>query len=102
MFDAIDNADYAFKYATENASTDDMLVNKSLNRITQILIQARNDAQQREKYYELIINSVNTGIIVIDEKGNVYQTNKEALHLLGLSVFTHAEMFGHITAEIRE
>lgn len=89
MFDAIDNADYAFKYATENASSDDLLVNKSLNRITQILLQARNEAQQREKYYELIINSVNTGIIVVDDKGNVYQTNKEALRLLGLTVFTH-------------
>jgi len=89
MFDAIDNADYAFKYATEHASSDDLLVNESLNRITQILFQARNDAQQREKYYELIMNSVNTGIIVIDEKGNVYQTNQEALHLLGLTVFTH-------------
>lgn len=89
MFDAIDNADYAFKYATENASSDDLLVNKSLNRITQILLQARSEAQQREKYYELIINSVNTGIIVVDDKGNVYQTNKEALRLLGLTVFTH-------------
>jgi nitrogen fixation/metabolism regulation signal transduction histidine kinase len=89
MFDAIDNADYAFKYATEHASPDDLLVNESLNRITQILFQARKDAQQREKYYELIINSVNTGIIVVDEKGNVYQTNQEALHLLGLTVFTH-------------
>jgi len=102
MFDAIDNADYAFKYATENASTDDMLVNKSLNRITQILIQARNDAQQREKYYELIINSVNTGIIVIDEKGNVYQTNKEALHLLGLSVFTHVSQLYPIDENLQK
>ncbi|MCK9159877.1 MAG: PAS domain S-box protein, partial [Bacteroidaceae bacterium] len=81
MFDAIDNADYAFKYATEHTSSDDLLVNESLNRITQILLQARRDAQQREKYYELIINSVDTGIIVIDEKGNVYQTNREALRL---------------------
>lgn len=89
MFDAIDNADYAFKYATEHTSSDDLLVNESLNRITQILLQARRDAQQREKYYELIINSVDTGIIVIDEKGNVYQTNREALRLLGLSIFTH-------------
>lgn len=89
MFDAIDNSDYSFKYATENISKDDYLVNESLNRITQILWQARNEAQQREKYYELIINSVDTGIIVVDAKGNIYQTNHEALHLLGLSIFTH-------------
>ena len=100
MFDAIDNADYAFKYATEHTSSDDLLVNESLNRITQILLQARRDAQQREKYYELIINSVDTGIIVIDEKGNVYQTNREALRLLGLSIFTHIMQLQRIDEDL--
>ena len=91
MFDAIDNADYSFKYTTENVSTDDYLINESLNRIAEIIFQARHDAQEKEKFYELILDSVNTGIIVIDEKGNVYQTNSEARRLLGLNVFTHTQ-----------
>jgi PAS domain S-box-containing protein len=89
MFDAIDNSDYAFKYALKVRSSDDKMVNKSLNRITDILLQAKSDAIQQEKYYELILNSVNTGIIVIDERGYVFQINNEALRLLGLNVFTH-------------
>jgi len=96
MFDAIDNSDYAFKYATKGSSSDDKLVSKSLNRITQILFQAKADAIQKEKYYELIMDSVNTGIIVLDDDGYIYQTNKEALHLLGLSVFTHIKQLARI------
>lgn len=96
MFDAIDNSDYAFKYATRGRSSNDKLVSESLNRITQILFQAKAEAIQKEKYYELIMNSVNTGIIVIDDKGNIYQTNNEALRLLGLTVFTHAKQLGRI------
>ncbi len=102
MFDAIDNADYAFKYATENCSTDDRLVNESLNRITQILFRAREEAQQREKYYELILNSVTTGIVVIDEKGNIYQTNREALRLLGLETFTHISQLTKVSESVQQ
>lgn len=62
MFDAIDNSDYAFRYATRGRSSNDKLVSESLNRITQILFQAKADAAQKEKYYELIMNCVNTGM----------------------------------------
>ena len=96
MFDAIDNSDYAFKYATRGRSSNDKLVSESLNRITQILFQAKAEAIQKEKYYELIMNQVNTGIIVEDDKGNIYQTINEALRLLGLTVFTHARQLGRM------
>lgn len=96
MFDAIDNSDYAFKYATEGRSSNDKLVSESLNRITRILFQAKAEAIQKEKYYELIMNCVNTGIIAIDDKGNIFQINNEALRLLGLAVFTHVRQLGRI------
>lgn len=96
MFDAIDNSDFAFKYATRGHSSDDKLVSRSLNRITQILFQAKAEAVQKEKYYELIMDSVSTGIIVLDDYGYIFQTNKEALRLLGLPVFTHVRQLSRI------
>ncbi|RHU30952.1 sensor histidine kinase [Parabacteroides sp. TM07-1AC] len=101
MFDAIDNSDYAFQYATRGRSSNDKLVSESLNRITQILFQAKADAVQKEKYYELIMNSVNTGIIVLDDTGNIFQTNNEALRLLGLSVFTHVKQLARIDDKLQ-
>lgn len=102
MFDAIDNSDYAFQYATRGRSSNDKLVSESLNRITQILFQAKADAVQKEKYYELIMNSVNTGIIVLDDTGNIFQTNNEALRLLGLSVFTHVKQLARIDDKLQQ
>ncbi|MEG1748341.1 MAG: ATP-binding protein [Tannerellaceae bacterium] len=101
MFDAIDNSDYAFQYATRGRSANDKLVNQSLNRITQILLQAKAEAVQKEKYYELIMDSVETGIVVMDERENVLQTNREALRLLGLTIFTHASQLERIDATLR-
>ncbi|MCC8153720.1 MAG: PAS domain S-box protein, partial [Tannerellaceae bacterium] len=100
MFDAIDNSDYVFKYATRDQWSNDKMVNESLNRITQILFQAKAEAIQKEKYYELIMNSINTGIIVIDDKGYIYQTNNEALRILGLTVFTHAHQLKRVDEEL--
>jgi len=102
MFDAIDNSDYAFKYATRGHSSDDKLVSRSLNRITQILFQAKAEAVQKEKYYELIMDSVNTGIIVLDDQGYIFQTNKEALHLLGMPVFTHVKQLHRIDNHLED
>lgn len=48
MFDAIDNSDYAFQYATRGRSLSDKLVSESLNRITRILFQAKAEAVQKE------------------------------------------------------
>ena len=77
MFDAVDNNDYAFHYATARHAAEERIINESLNRILQILLQAKADAKEREKYYEMIMNSVNTGIVVINEKGFVLQQNSE-------------------------
>lgn len=102
LFDSIDNGDQAFNFAERGSASSDELVNNSLNRINKILFQAKAEVIQKEKYYELIINSVNTGIIVIDEAGYVFQTNKEALRLLGMSVFTHVKQLSKIDPKLED
>ena len=102
MFDAVDNNDYAFHYATARHATEERIINESLNRILQILLQAKADAKEREKYYEMIMNSVNTGIVVINEKGFVLQQNSEPLRLLGLPVFTHIRQLERIDEKLAE
>lgn len=102
MFDAIDNSDYAFKYATRGHSSNDRLVSESLNRITRILFQAKAEVIQKEKFYELIMNQVNTGILVEDDKGNIIQTNNEATRLLGLNILTHVRQLGRIDSQLEQ
>lgn len=102
LLEAVDNGDYSFHYSTDNGIANDQMVNGALNRITQILLQAKADAIQQEKYYELILNSINTGIIVLDEKGNIFQTNNEAMRLLGLNIFTNVHQLSRIDPILEE
>lgn len=91
MFDAMDNTDFSFSFPIEQRNESDRLMNMSLNRIKNIMKKARDEALEREKYYELIINSVDTGILIVNPRGNVLQYNKAALRLLGVDVLTHID-----------
>lgn len=96
MFDAIDNDDYAFKFADTTLSESDKLVNLTLNRVKGLLVKAKVEAIEKEKYYEIILNCVSTGVLVVDDRGNVVQTNNEALRLLGLPILTHLTQLKNI------
>ena len=98
MLDAIENSDSSFKFGSSNARGMDKMINQALNRVTQILYNAKIETVQQEKYYELILNTVNTGILVLNDNGNVYQSNNEATRLLGLPVLTHVKQLANIDA----
>ena len=90
LFDALDNGDYTFRFPENGKYDDDKLMNASLNRVKEILRHARDEQIEREKYFELIIDSVDTGILVLDDgRGVVLRCNKAALKLLQMEVVTH-------------
>lgn len=90
LFNALDNGDYTFHFPEGGRLEDDHLLNASLNRVKDILRHARDEQKEREKYFELIIDSVDTGILVLDDsRGIVLRCNKAALRLLGRDAVTH-------------
>lgn len=102
LLDAIENNDYNIRFNEHNIPGNDRLIHHALNRMAQILGQVKNETAQREKYYELILNCVNTGIVVLNSRGDIYQKNNEALHLLGMEVLTHISQLTRIDAQLPE
>lgn len=89
LFDAIDNGDFSFNFPTEKGFKEDKILHKSLNRIKLFLQHTREEQMNREKYYEQILNAVDTGILVVDGHDNILQHNQAALRLLDTDVLTH-------------
>lgn len=89
MFNAIDNDDYTFRFHEDPTKTDDRLLNASLNRIRDILVRAKIRTEERERYYQLIMECARTGLAVVNDAGSVYQANGEALRIFGLQRMTH-------------
>lgn len=90
MFNALDVGDYTFRFPEEGEKSGESQVNSSLNRVKAILQHARDEQIEREKYFELILDSVDTGILVVDEeRGIVLRSNRAALDLLHLGAVSH-------------
>ena len=89
LFDAIDNGDFSFNFPTEKRFKEDNILHQSLNRIKLFLQHTREEQMDREKYYEQILNAVDTGILVVDGHDNILQHNQAALRLLDTDVLTH-------------
>ena len=84
MFNAIDNDDFTFRFHEDPSKVDNGMLNAALNRIKEILVRAKVRAEERERYYQLIMEYARTGLITINDAGSVYQANGEALRIFGL------------------
>ena len=102
LLDAIENDDPAIHFYEQVVDKDASKVNAMLNRIARILQGIKQETIQREKYYELIMDFVETGIVVIDETGAVVQKNRKALKLLGMEVLTHAKQLDRVSDTLKE
>ena len=89
LFDAIDNGDFSFNFPTEKRNKEDKILHQSLNRIKIFLQHTSEEQREREKYYEQILDAVDTGIMVVDSHDNILQHNQAALRLLDTDVLTH-------------
>ena len=79
LLDAIENDDPAIHFYEKVKDGESLQVNVMLNRIAKILYNVKIETAQREKYYELILDFVETGIVVLNSKGAVIQKNRKAM-----------------------
>lgn len=102
LFDSIENDDYTFNFTEDKTKVDTAMLNKSLNRLKVIMADTKQRVVEREKYNELIINSIKTGIITLDEHGHIYQSNGEMLRMFGLRVLTHINHISSVEPRVAD
>ncbi|GHT24915.1 sensor histidine kinase [Bacteroidia bacterium] len=89
LLNALDNGDYSFHFAETKLSTREKEMNMMMNRIKEILANARKEVIENEHFLSLILECVSTGIIIVDDRGIVQKVNQSALDMFGLPVFSH-------------
>lgn len=67
-----------------------------------LLYNVKSETAQQEKYYELILDCINTGVLVLNDNGAIYQKNNEALRLLGLNVLTHIRQLSKVDVTLMQ
>lgn len=102
MINALENNDNTFHFPEETGTKENKMIHQALNRVGHILHNVKSETAQQEKYYELILDFVSTGLLVLNDNGAVYQKNKETLRLIGLNVFTHIHQLSKIDSKLME
>lgn len=83
------NEDFSYKFPIDDVPADEVEINENLNRLVEHLEHLSIEASRHEQFLSLIINLVDTGLVVADTKGSVIHRNDAALKLLSLPVLTH-------------
>lgn len=97
MLEAIRNRDYSFRLPLYGFSGGERVLQETLNQFGSLMGEQKQLMEQRERFYEQILSSVSSGVIVLDENYVVVQTNPAAARLLGipiLSTLRQLERFG--------
>lgn len=102
LLNALDNGDYSFNFAETKLSRREKELNQMMNRIKDILSKARKEVIENEKFLSVIMESVSTGIIILNESNVVVQLNRTVNQLLGLPVFTHVNQLASIDKSLPE
>lgn len=102
MIDALENNDNAIHFPEEKTTPETRDINRALNRVGHILYNVKSETAQQEKYYELILDCISTGVLVLNDNGAIYQKNNEALRLLGLNVLTHIRQLSKVDVTLMQ
>lgn len=102
LLNALDNGDYSFNFAETKLSRRERELNQMMNRIKEILSRARKEVIENEKFLSVIMESVSTGIIILNEDNVVVQINRIVNQLLGLPVFTHINQLVNVDKSFPE
>lgn len=100
MLEAIRNRDYSFRLPVYGFSGGERVLQDTLNRFGGLMNEQKQLMEQRERFYEQILSSVTSGIIVLDESMKVVQTNPAAARLLGLPVLSTLQQLERYGAEV--
>lgn len=99
MSDALSSGESAFRYS-ENGRGNRRL-NRSLNRLRSIFEAEKNDIRERDRYFALMLDHVQSGVIVLDGD-KVDYSNAVARGLLGMSDISGLRQIERISPELAE
>jgi nitrogen fixation/metabolism regulation signal transduction histidine kinase len=71
-------------------------LNMVMNRIRELLVNAREEVMENEKFLSIIVETVPVGIIIMDEQGGITTVNRTVLRWFGLNSLTHISQLARV------
>lgn len=97
FLESVHNNDSTLIFPTHISGKPIRELYEGLNKINEQIKQLKIENQQREQYFQTILENVGTGIITVNSKGFVLHANSAVRRMLGLDVLTHINQLDRIS-----
>jgi nitrogen fixation/metabolism regulation signal transduction histidine kinase len=100
FLESIQNHDSTLHFPTNISDKPIRELYKSLNKVNEQIQQLKIENQQREQYFQTLLEHVATGIVTYDSKGFVLHANSAAKNLLTVEILTHINQLERISRSL--
>lgn len=99
-FDALRNEDYTIHFSESTKDSTSNELHKQLNQLNRRIQKTRIENQQREQYFQTLLEHVATGIVTFNSKGFVLHANSAARKMFAVEVLTHINQLERINRNL--
>ncbi len=96
FFNAVENEDSTLYFPEDIGYRPTKELHKGLNRINRLIQEVKLRNREQERFYGELLEQVATGIMVMNDRGNVLQANSAAKRLLNYASLNHIEQLKRI------
>ncbi len=100
FFEAVQNNDSTLKFPENIKNKPIRELYQGLNKVNEQIRQLKIESQQREQYFQTLLEHVATGILTFNSKGFVLHANTSVKKLLGMEVLTHLSQIDRINRNL--
>ncbi|MCB9000774.1 MAG: histidine kinase [Bacteroidales bacterium] len=100
FFEAVRNNDSTLQFPKRTGNKTEEILNSNLNEVNNQIQQLKIEIQQKENYFQTMLENVATGVITYNSKGFVLHANSAAKKMLSLEVLTHLKQLEKVDVKL--
>ncbi|MDP3912820.1 MAG: ATP-binding protein [Bacteroidota bacterium] len=100
FLESVQNEDSTLSFPTNISDQPIREICQGLNKVNKQIQQLKIENQQREQYFQTLLEHVATGIVTFNPKGFVLHANSAAKKMLGVDVLTHINQLERVNRNL--
>jgi two-component system nitrogen regulation sensor histidine kinase NtrY len=97
---AIQNHDSTLKFPENILGKPVRQLYQRMNKVNEQIQQLKIESQQRENYFQALLEHAATGIVTFDQRGFILHANSAAKKVLSLEVLTHVKQIERVNVRL--
>jgi len=89
FLESVQNDDSALSFPAITGSASELNIYQGLSKVNEQIQKLKIESQQKEQYFQILLEQVATGIVTFNTKGFILHANTAAKKMLGVEVLTH-------------